>query len=72
MSEKKKSFYYRDWKYKIRWNERATPIMTGHMNLIRLTHKSLEILGVYKLLKIRRADTYELKRRFRFKKNINW
>lgn len=61
---KKKSFFYRDWKYKIRWNERATPIMTGHMHLILLTntHK----------LKIRKASVYGLKSRFKFKKNINW
>ena len=63
---KRKSFYYRDWKYKIRWDERATPFMTKHMNINYLTGKYLRNKGLFK---IRSTPMLKLKFRFRSKKS---
>lgn len=72
MTKKKKSFYYRDWKYKIRLNERAKPQMNNHMNLDSLTYIYLARLGVFAILPHRNAPVFKLKRRFIFKKNMDW
>lgn len=69
---KRKSFYYNDWKYKIRWNEKATPFMTKHMNLENLQGKYLRDRGFGTLIKIRTAKMYKLKRKFKSKKSVRW
>jgi len=69
---KRKSFYYNDWKYKIRWNERATPFMIKHMNLGNLQGKYLRDRGFGTLIKIRMVRMYQLKRKFRSKKCLWW
>jgi len=69
---KRKSSFYRDWKYKFRWNERATPSMDNHMSLPNLTTSYLIRCGVLRLMKIRRSPTYVLNSRFRLRKNISW
>ena len=69
---KRKSFYYRDWKYEIRWNERATPFMTKHMNLENLQGKYLRDRGFGTLIKIRMVRMYKLRRKFKSKKSVRW
>lgn len=66
---KRKSFYYRDWKYEIRWNEKATPFMCKHMNLNRLTGKYLRNIGFVRLFKIRSTPMLKLRLRFRSRKS---
>ena len=72
MTKKMKSFFYRDWKYKIHWNERANPPMSSHMHQDYVTYKYLSRLGVFKLLRIRKASNLDLKRKCKLKKNICW
>ena len=63
---------YRGWKYNPHFNERANLPFDSHMHINYCIYKYLKKYGLFTILKIRKSSSLKLKRRFKFKKNMDW